>query len=175
MTERAVFKIHIDGSKEAIWQEITRTDVPQPAFYDTALHVVEPAVGRPYQMKDSSGRFVNSLGEILEWDPPNKLSQSARFTQYDEPPVIITYELEDADTGGVDLTLTVDKVDPTNKTGKGLTGSGGGDWICQTLKEIVEDGKPRLGTRLMFRVGRLLNPVVMPKRSRAEHWPIDDH
>lgn len=172
MNERAIFSIHINGTKDAVWRELTRTDAAQPAFYDTVLHLQELTPGSSYQMRDSSDRYVNSLGEILECDPPNRLSQTVRFTRWDEPPVILTYDIDDAPEGGVQLTLTVEKL-LDNKTGKGLNGGGGGDWICATIKELVENGRPRFSTRVMYGVSRLLNPLMNPKRTRVEHWPFD--
>ncbi|MGH1492749.1 MAG: SRPBCC domain-containing protein [Acidimicrobiales bacterium] len=173
-TERAVFTIHIDGTKEAVWNELTKTNEPQDALWHGVLHARGLDPGNPFQKRSRDGRTVSEVGEILEYDPPNRLKQTLRFTQYDDPYCVVTFEIADGPDGGVDFTLTVDDLTPGTKTTKGWTGSGGGDWVCKTLKEIIEDGKPSLFTRAMYRFWDIAGPLALPKKSRVEHWPMDD-
>ena len=173
-TEQAVFSVHINGTKEAVWREITKTDEPQACFFNAVLHTKGLESGNAYQMRSPAGRNVIVVGEVLECDPPNLLKQTLRFTQLNDPACTVTYEIVDATQGGVDFTLTVDDLPVGTKTGKSMKGSGGGDFICKTLKRIVERGKPSLTTRAMYRMFDLLGPVVLPKRTEAEHWPLDD-
>lgn len=172
-TERVVFSIHINGSKEAVWQELTKTDEPQASLYNTVLHTKGLVPGNRYQMRSPDGRTVNTIGEILECDPPSLLKQTLRFTRMDDPECTITFEIADAAQGGVDLTLTVDDLPVGTKTSKGMTGSGGGDWILKTLKRIVETGKVGLSTRVMYKFFDIFGPTVLPKRTRVEHWPME--
>ena len=74
----------------------------------------------------------------------------------------------------MDVTRTVDDLPVDTKTGKSMQGSGGGDFICKTLKQVVEQGRPSFSTRVMYRLFDLLGPAVLPKRTRVEHWPMDD-
>jgi uncharacterized protein YndB with AHSA1/START domain len=177
-TETAVFSVHIDATKETVWQEITRTDKPQDAMFHTVLHTTGLKPGASYQMRTPSGKYVNAIGEILEYDPPSRLRQTVRFVRYDDPPVTVTYDPADAAQGGVDLTLTVEDLPTGTKSGESWKGSGGGDWICKTIKQIVEDGKASFSTRVMYGFfdgfARLLAPVATPKRTRVEHWPMED-
>ncbi len=41
---RAKFQVHIRGSLQAVWDEITRTDAPIPAFFNSRMdvHRLEP-------------------------------------------------------------------------------------------------------------------------------------
>lgn len=172
-TERAEFFIHINGTKEAVWNELTKTNEPQDALWHAVLHTKGFEPGSPFQMRSRDGRTVAEVGEILEFDPPNRLKQSLRFTQFDDPHCTVTFEIVDAAAGGVDFTLTVEDLTPGSKTAKNWEGSGGGTWVCQTFKQIIEDGKPSFGTRAMYRLWDLFGPLALPKRSRAEHWPMD--
>lgn len=173
-TETAVFSAHIDASREAVWAEITRTDSPQDAMFHTVLHTTGLEPGASYQMRTPNGRYVSVIGEILEYDPPTRLKQTVQFVQYDDPPVTVTYDITDAAQGGTDLTITVEDIPTGTKTAKTWTGSGGGTWIIKTLKQIVEDGRASRSTRVMYRFLELTAPAITPKRTRAEHWPIND-
>ncbi len=177
-TETAVFAIHINASREAVWAEITRTDKPQDAMFHTVLHSTGLKPGASYQMRTPNGRHVNAVGEILEYDPPARLKQTVRFVRYDDPPVTVTYDIVDAADGGVDLTVTVEDLPLGTKTGTSWKGSGGGDWICATLKQIVEEGQASFSTRAMYTFfdvfAPVLAPLATPKRTRVENWPLGD-
>ena len=41
----------------------------------------------------------------------------------------------------------------------------------ETLKSVVETGRPKLSTRLLYALFGKLG-FVLPKRTRAEHWPL---
>jgi len=173
-TERVEFSIHINGTKDQVWHEITRQDAPQDALWHTVLHLGGSTPGSPYQLRSRSGRTVTAVGEILVFDPPNVFKRTLRFTQTDDPDCIVTFAIADAAGGGVDLTLTVDDLPPNTKTGSAFTSSGGGDWILTTIKQVAEDGKPSMGTRAMYLVWDALGPLGLPKRSRIEHWPMEN-
>lgn len=177
-TETAVFSIHINATKEAVWQEITRTDGPQDAMFHTVLHSTGLKPGASYQMRTPNGRYVNAIGEILEYDPPVRLKQTVRFVKDDEPEVTVTYDIVDEASGGVNLTMTIEDLPTGSKTAKGWTGSGGGDWICKTLKQIVEEGQASPSTRAMYwwfdTFSPVIAPIFTPKKTRVEHWPLED-
>lgn len=172
-SERAMFSVHINATKEAVWQELTKTHEPQAGLWNTVLHIEELVPGNKYQMRSPDGRTVNAIGEVLECDPPNLLKQTVRFTQLDDPDCTLTYEIADAPQGGVDLTLVVDGSPEDTKTGKSMRGGGGGQFVCKTIKRVVETGSAGLSTRLMYQFFDILGPSVLPKRTRAERWPMD--
>ena len=69
----------------------------------------------------------------------------------------------------VDVTLTVDGVPVDTRTAKDMTS--GAKLILETLKSVAETGRPKLSTRLMYALFARMG-FVLPKRTRAEHWPI---
>ena len=72
-TETAVFSIHIDATKEAVWREITRTDKPHDAMYHTVLHSTGLKPGASYQMRTPNGKYVFTIGEIVEYDGQSRI------------------------------------------------------------------------------------------------------
>jgi hypothetical protein len=47
----------------------------------------------------------------------------------------------------------------------------GGKMIVNTLKAVMETGRPSFGTRLLFVLFRVLQPTS-PKRCLSENWPV---
>lgn len=176
MTENdtLMYSIQINATKEAVWAELTKTDSPQAAFWNTVLHTTGLQPGATYQMRSPDGKYVNTMGTIEEYEPHTRLVQTLRFVRYDEPPCTVTYEIDDAPEGGVTLTVRVDGPAPKDsKTMKGLEGGGGFAWIVKTVKRIVEDGQAPFATRAMYRVAQVLAPIMEPKSTRVEHWPME--
>jgi hypothetical protein len=44
--------------------------------------------------------------------------------------------------------------------------------ITNTLRNMVEHGKPSFGTRAIFLMIKVLGPMMTPKTCRTEHWPM---
>jgi uncharacterized protein YndB with AHSA1/START domain len=167
--ERAVFKIYIRGSIDAVWHEITKTDALQPCMFNMRLTTPRLAAGSPFQMRSASGKYAAVVGEVLEFDPPHRYAHTFRFTQYDDPPCKVIYELK-AVTGGVEFTMTLEDLPPGTMTTKQMTS--GGKMIVNTLKAVVERGRPPMLTRLLFRLFGLLESKT-PDRCKVENWPLD--
>ena len=49
----------------------------------------------------------------------------------------------------------------------------GGDFIVKTLKQVVENGRPSLGTRMVYGMFGVLGPLMTPAKGRAEQWPLE--
>jgi hypothetical protein len=47
----------------------------------------------------------------------------------------------------------------------------GGVLIANTLKQVIENGRPAFGTRLLFTLFKLMEPLS-PAKCRSEHWPV---
>ena len=169
--ERAVFKVFIRGSVDAVWREITKTDSLQGCRFNMRLVTPGLAPGAPMQMRTKGGRFVGVVGEVIEFDPPRKYSHTFKFTQFDDPPCIVTYELNPV-TGGVEFTMTLDNLPPGTKTTKQMVS--GGSMIVNALKAIVETGKPGFGVRLLYILFGLLEKTT-PARCKVENWPLEAH
>lgn len=167
-SDRAVFKVFIRGSADAVWREITKTDSLQGCMFNMRLVTPGLAPGAPMQMRTKGGKFVGVVGEVLEYDPPRKYSHTFKFTQFDDPPCVVTFELNPVATG-VEFTMTLSNLPPGTKTTKQMIG--GGKLIVNTLKAIVETGRPKLGVRLLYRLFGLLESRT-PEKCKVESWPL---
>jgi len=168
--KKAVFRIVIDGTMEAVYRELTKTSEPQGAVFNAVLTLDQPGLvrGRKMQMRTASGRHAIVAGEVVEVDAPRRFAHTHRFTQYDDPVCTVVYDLKKVE-GGVEVTLTVENIPAGTGTEKEMTK--GGDFILRNLKAIVETGRPPFGTRLMYALFGALE-FVLPARTRSEHWPL---
>ncbi len=166
--EKIVARIHINGSIEDVWREITKLDEPQGSFFNMRCHTDGYEPGGQIRMRTPNGKWTGVVGEVLEFDPPRRYSHTLRFTRFDDPPCIVTYELEEVG-GGVEFTLTVHDVMPGTSTAKQLKGGAG--MIVRNLKAIVETGKPPIGTRMLYRLFGIMEAFA-PKSTRSENWPL---
>jgi uncharacterized protein YndB with AHSA1/START domain len=164
----AVFKVHIRGTIEAVWHEITKTHEIQKCMFNCRMEANELGVGSKMRMVSGNGKYAAVVGEIIEWEPPTKYAHTFRFTNYDDPECIVRYHLVPANNG-VDFTLTIENLPEGTKTAKQMVQ--GGTMIVNALKAIVETGKPPLGTRMLYVLFALTGPLT-PKVCRVEHWPL---
>jgi uncharacterized protein YndB with AHSA1/START domain len=167
--ERAVFKIFIRGSMDAVWHELTKTDAVQPAAFGSRMFVDRLAAGGQLRMRTPNGKYTAVAGEILEVRRPRRFSHTFRFTNYDDPPCTVIYELDEVDDG-VELKLIVEDMPAGTKTAKNMKQGGG--FITKTLKAVVETGKPPFSSRLLLGLFSLLAPFTTPARCRSERWPL---
>lgn len=163
-----VLRVHIKGSIQDVWHEMTRTDQPIPAFFNSRMDVGTLAPGSKMAMRTPNGKYTGVVGEILEVDAPHRFVHTFKFTNYDDPPCVVHFDLVEVD-GGTQLTLTMTGLSVGTKTAKQMTQ--GGTLIVNTFKRVVETGRPSFGVRLLFVVFRLSTPLS-PKQSRSEHWPV---
>ena len=167
---KAVFRIVIAGKIDAIFRELTKTDSPQGAVFNSMLTLDQPGLiaGRKMQMRTVSGRHAIVVGEVVETDPPRRFVHTHRFTQLDDPVCKVVYDLKEV-PGGVEVTLTVENIPVGTKTEKEMMG--GGMFILKNLKSIVETGKPPFGTRLMYWMFHNME-FVLPAKTKSENWPL---
>ena len=78
-TTRAVYRIVIDGSMEAIFRELTKRGEPQAAVFNAWLHAQALAPGNAIQMRTGTGKHVLVIGKVLELDPPRRFTHTFRF------------------------------------------------------------------------------------------------
>ena len=164
-----VSRIVIKGTMQAVWNELTKTDGLQGAMFNTQMHTNGLKPGGQIRMRSADGKFTSVVGEILEMDPPRKYSHTFRFTNLDDPPCVVTYDLREVD-GGVEFTLTSSNVPAGSKTAKEM--ARGGDMIVKSMKAIIETGKPPFGTRMLYVLFKVMGPFS-PKSMRSENWPLD--
>ena len=167
--KKQVFRIVIAGSQEAIFRELTATDRPLGAIFNSHMHTTGLRPGGRIQMRTVSGGHVIVEGDIVEYDPPRRFVHTHRFTQHDDPVCQVTYELKPV-AGGIEVTLTVDDVPVGTRTAKGM--ASGGTFMLENLKSIVETGRPTFKARLMYAMFGALE-FMLPARTRTERWPLE--
>lgn len=161
-----VFKIVINGTIHDVWREITKTDEPIACFFNSRMDAPMLEAGSKLAMRTPDGRNTGVVGEILEIIPPTRFCHTFRFTHMDEPECIVTYDLKEV-AGGTEFTLTITDLDEETKTAKQMVQ--GATMILNTLKSVIETGKPSFGTRMLF---VLFKVMPAPKRCRSENWPV---
>ncbi len=166
----SMFRVLIQGSLEDVWNEITRTDKPIPAFFNSQMHVGSLAPGSKLAMRSADGKYTGVVGTILEVVPLKRFSHTFRFTNFDDPECVVINELEEVD-GGVQFTLTIENLPTGTKTAKQMVQ--GGPMIVKTLKAVIETGKPTRGVRALYVLFKLMAPLS-PKKCLSENWPIDE-
>ncbi|MCA9312133.1 MAG: SRPBCC domain-containing protein [Phycisphaerales bacterium] len=167
-TERHVSRITIRASIQDVWKELTKTDDVQKAMFNMRLHTDRQEVGGQVRMRSPDGKWTGVVGEITVWEPPHRYAHTFRFTNFEDPPCTVLYELEEVE-GGVQFTLTADGIPAGTKTAKQM--KSGSDMICKSLKSILETGRLPFGTRLLYTLFKLMAPMT-PKKCRTEHWPL---
>lgn len=165
---KAKFRVFIRGTVEDVWREITRTDAPIAAFFNSRMEVGQLAAGSRLAMRTPDGRYTGVVGMITEFEPPRRFAHTFKFTNYDDPECHVIYELEPVDDG-VAFTLTITDLPAGTKTGKQMLM--GGTMIANTLKSVIETGRPPFGTRVLFGIFKLMQPLT-PKKCRSENWPL---
>jgi hypothetical protein len=167
-TTKAVFRIIIEGSIENVWRELTKQGEPQAAVFNAWLHAQALQVGKQIQMATRNRSNVLVVGTITALEPLKRFAHTFKFTQYDDPECEVIYDLKQLPSG-IECTLTVDRMPVGTKTTKSM--QSGGHTIVNTLKAVVETGKPALGTRIMYAIfDRMV--FVLPKKTKADNWPL---
>jgi hypothetical protein len=166
---RAVFRIVINGSQQAIFDELASVDRPLGAIFNSRMATTGLKRGGRIQMRTVSGKHTIVEGDILEYDPPHRFVHTHRFTQFDDPVSIVTYELKPVE-GGIEVTLTVNDLPLGTKTAVEMQRGGG--FMLKNLKAIVETGRPTLAARAMYTLFGAME-FVLPARCKTANWPID--
>lgn len=167
--ERAIYRILIEAPITAVWSELVKTDDVLPFFFGAVCRTTgELAPGRPMAMESPGGKYRSVVGEVIKFSPPYLYSHTFKFTGFDDPPCIVTYKLKEVE-GGVEFTLITENVPAGTQTAKAM--AQGGPFITQTLKALVEAGRPSLGQRLMLTM-MSLTAIFTPASCKSESWPF---
>lgn len=157
-----VVSIEIEAPVDRVWAEITKTGVVQRPLYNTILETdLKPGSPVKYYSPDRKRIFV--IGRVIDVDPPNMFSHTYMFTSRDEPPTLVTWNLEPSGTG---CRVTVTHTGWTDEHKAPEKSAGGWREILGLLKEEIETGQIPLKTRLMYAMmNRMM--FVMPKTTMA--------
>jgi uncharacterized protein YndB with AHSA1/START domain len=166
---RAVFRVHIRAPINTVWAELTKTDSVLPFFFNGTCRTPGLAPGAPIRMVSKDGKYTSVAGEVIEFEPPYRYAHSFKFTNLDDPPCIVRYELKETDEG-TEFTLINENVPEGTKTEKYMTQ--GGEFITKNLKALIETGRPTASGRFALLMMGLAAPLT-PKVSLSENWPFD--
>lgn len=173
MNERAkqVYRVTIDAPIQDVWDTLTKEGEVLPFFFGSVLHTTTLAPGAPVRMRSPDGKYTGVVGEVLELVEPTLYSHTFKFTNYDDAVCKVSYELEELDEGArTQLTLITDEVPSGTKTEGQM--AQGGEFIVQTLKSVVETGRPPFKSRLILGIISLTRWMT-PKRCLSTEWPLD--
>ena len=164
--ESVVHRTFIAAPIARVWAELTKTDEVQKAMFDMQMHC-ELEVGSAFRMRSADGKYTGIVGEVLEVEAPRRLSFTFKFTAHDDPPCRVTYTLAEVE-GGTDFAMRSDRLPPGTRSTKQM--KQGGALIVETLKAVLETGRPPLKTRALYMLFALTAPFT-PARCRSERWP----
>jgi uncharacterized protein YndB with AHSA1/START domain/DNA-binding transcriptional ArsR family regulator len=140
---KLVNQLFIKAPRERVWQAITTPEFTARYYYGCALESdLEVGSAFTYMAPDGSGPLIE--GEVLESDPPRRLSHTYRSLWgplADDAPSRVTWELEAVQNGVTKLTVVHDDFEGETATYKGLA-EGGYAWILNNLKTLLETGEP---------------------------------
>ena len=168
-TSKIVNRVVIHATIEEVWEALTKEGEVLPFFFNSVLHTTTLAPGAPVRMRSKDGKYTGVVGEVLELDPPHRYVMTFKFTNFDDPVCKVTHELKEVEEG-VEYTLTSEEIAAGSRTEKQM--KQGGSFITKTLKGLVENGKPPLGSRFILLMISMFS-FMTPSRSRSEHWPLD--
>lgn len=169
MAPKQVYRVTINASVQDVWNALTKQGEPLPFFFGSVMHTTGLRPGAPIRMRTPNGKYTAVVGEVLEFDPPHKFSHTFQFTNLDDPPSVVIYELREVPEG-TEFTLTTEQVPAGTKSEKSM--HQGGQFITKTLKSYVETGRPHLGARMLLRLIGLMG-FMTPKRCLSSNWPLE--
>ena len=141
-----VYQVFIKATPEQIWEAITNPDFTEKYFHGSRIKSTFE-VGSVYGgwSGDESQQLVD--GEVLEADPPRRLSTTWRAlwdpSLAEEAYGRVTWEIEAQDGGFTQLTVVHDQLEESLKTAESV--AGGWSFVLSGLKTYLETGKPLAG------------------------------
>jgi uncharacterized protein YndB with AHSA1/START domain len=141
-----VYNVFIKATPDAIWDAITRPEFTTKYFYGSRIEsTLEPGTPIIGWSADHEQKLTD--GEVLESDPPHKLSYTWRSlwdeAQADEEPSRVTWEIAPQEGGVTKLSVVHDRLEQSPKTAESV--AGGWMFILSGLKTLLETGEPLAG------------------------------
>jgi uncharacterized protein YndB with AHSA1/START domain len=161
-TAEFVYVTYIATTPEKCWAALTSGAFTRTYWYDRRIES-DWKVGAPVNFYDGDSNTVTDSGEVLEYDPPKRLSYTFRNEFSGEPTDMgrVTFTLE-AHENLVKLMLVHDEL-PSEEMAIGFREG----WapILSSLKTFLETGKPLPQLRHIEEQGR---PQTAEKAETAE-------
>jgi uncharacterized protein YndB with AHSA1/START domain len=142
-TTTQVYQVFIKATPEQIWDAITKPEFTSRYFYGSLVDSSFEA-GAPYRSWSPDRETLWVDGEVLDSDPPRRLSYTWRAL-YDEEtageePSRVSWEIEPQEDGVSKLTVVHDQLEHAPKTAENV--AGGWMYILSSMKTLLETGKP---------------------------------
>ena len=169
IAERAIYQVFIEAPVRIVWDTLVKTDEALPFFFGAICDTengLQP--GKPMRMITSNRKFASVVGEVLEFSPPYRYAHTMKFTQFEDAPCTVIYELKEVE-GGTDFKLITENVPAGTRTEKSMVP--GGKFITDNLKALVETGKPRFSGRMVMMLGPIMG-LLTPSQCHIDHWPL---
>ena len=163
-----IYRVTINAPIEQVWSELVNTTLPRPFFFNAKCDTPGLQKNAPMRMISKDEKFAVVVGEVLEFDPPHRYAHTFKFTNLEDAPCTVTYDLKPVD-GGTEFTLTTTNVPVGTKTEKSM--AQGGEFITRNLKSYIENGKPTFGGSLILTMISLMAPFS-PASTKIENWPL---
>jgi uncharacterized protein YndB with AHSA1/START domain len=161
LTTTQLYRVYIRATPEAIWDAITRPEWTERYGYggsaDFDLRPGRPYVVHPGPAMKEVPNVPDDIidGEILEADPPRRLSMTWRMLM--DPGLMsegftrLTYEIDPIEGGATKLTV-IHELEGAPTLAAMVAGEaeaegagGGWAWVLSDLKSLLETGKPLAG------------------------------
>ena len=153
----------VEATPQAVWDTFTRTDEPQPHYFDAVLQAEMHPGGRWRFVTDDLERLLAD-GEVLAVEPPRRFQQTFRAADLQEPPSRITVELEPSAIG-TRVTLTHDRFPRRTVTYRRFRKAH--PLALSAMKARLETGELPIRARIYTWI---FKPGMKSVSARAEPW-----
>ena len=169
IAEKSVNRTFIAAPIETVWSTLVATDKALPFFFGSICETKDGLKpGAKMRMIHPSGKLAMIVGEVLEFQPPNRYSHTFKMTILDDEPCTVTYELREKD-GGTEFDLIIENAIVGSKLLKEMKGAQG--FIASNLKSIAETGKPAFTGKMVTLFSPVMAWIAKPQQ-KIENWPL---
>jgi len=155
---KTLWSIDIQAPPTRVWEELTRTGVVLPFYFDSILEG-DLRPGETIRYVSANRKHVFIEGEVVEVCAPERFVHTFRFADLDEPEQRVSFELE-ANADGTRLTVRHDGLTDAPKHGRRV--DAGWTKILADFATWNEHGRVALSTRARNLAMKLMLPL-MPK------------
>jgi uncharacterized protein YndB with AHSA1/START domain len=149
---KSLWSMDIDAPRERVWHALTQPGIIQPFYFNSRFDAdLRPDGEMKYRTAD--GKRVLIEAKVLEIETGAKLVHEFRFTDISEPAQVVTFELEDIESG-TRVRIRHSGLEAAPKHASRV--SHGWNHILKNLKHWVEKGSLPLSARLQHGMMHLM-------------------